>query len=85
MKPLLLIVFDLDCRDNNKIAANQSSWVWVACVCVRDIDEDGDLENDGGYDVFLTGGNMLVSHDSDDVNEDGNGYDAWAAWEGKRH
>ena len=55
-------------------------------MCVRDIDEDGDLENDGGYDVFLTGGNMLVSHDdSDDVNEDENGYDAWAAWEGKRH
>ena len=43
-------------------------------MCVRDIDEDGDLENDGGYDVFLTGGNMLVSHDSDDVNEDENGY-----------
>ena len=54
-------------------------------MCVRDIDEDGDLENDGGYDVFLTGGNMLVSHDSDDVNKDENGYDAWAAWEGKRH
>ena len=53
-------------------------------MCVRDIDEDGDLENDGGYDVFLTGGNMLVSHDSDDVNEDENGYDAWAAWEGER-
>ena len=47
-------------------------------------DEDGDLEDDGGYDVFLTGGNMLVSHDSDDVNKDENGYDAWAAWEGKR-
>ena len=28
---------------------------------------------------------LLVSHDSDDVNEDENGYDAWAAWEGKRH
>ena len=26
-----------------------------------------------------------ISHDSDDVNEDENGYDAWAAWEGKRH
>ena len=29
---------------------------------------------------------MLVSHDDgDDVNEDENGYDARAAWEGKRH
>ena len=53
-------------------------------------DEDGDLEDDGrenGDDVFLNGGNMmLVSHDDgDDVNEDENGYDARAAWEGKRH
>ena len=47
-------------------------------------DEDGDLEDDDADDVFLTGGNMLVSHDSDDVNEDENGYDAGAVWEGKR-
>ena len=47
-------------------------------------DEDGDLEDADADDVFLTGGNMLVSHGSDDVNEDENGSDAWAAWEGKR-
>ena len=50
----------------------------------KGVDEDGDLEDADADDVFLTGGNMLVSHDSDDVNEDENGYDAWAAWEGKR-
>ena len=75
MKPLLLIVFDRNCRGNNC----QPILMSVGGVCVwetlisggqKAADEDGDLEDDGGDDleddgrengdyVYLNGGNML--------------------------